>query len=236
MTAIRAGGIIAAGEGSRLRSLKLPKPMIPVGGKPLVAHVLENFAASGIESASVIFNGDEQDCADFVRSRFGDRAKTVIVQTTASSFESFQIILARSGSGRLLVSTVDAYCPKEDFVSFVRSAEKRPDEETVLALTTYVADEKPLWVKRGSDGRISEIGGVAGDAITAGIYVIPPRVRSLPLPRHFGRLRDYLAWLCSDGHPVSGILIPRVVDVDRPEDLKLAEQLSAESSLARAQR
>ncbi|HEX7252546.1 MAG TPA: NDP-sugar synthase [Thermoanaerobaculia bacterium] len=236
MTAIRAGGIIAAGEGSRLRSLKLPKPMIPVGGKPLVAHVLENFAASGIESASVIFNGDEQDCADFVRSRFGDLAKTVIVQTTASSFESFQIILARSRSGRLLVSTVDAYCPREDFLSFVHSAEKRSEEETVLAVTTYVADEKPLWVKRGSDGRISEIGGPTGDAITAGIYVIPPRVRSLPIPRRFDRLRDYLAWLCSDGHPVSGILIPRVVDVDRPEDLPIAEQLSAASSLAKAQR
>ena len=112
MTAIRAGGVIAAGEGSRLRSLRLPKPLVPVGGKPLLAHVLENFAAAGIVSASVIFNSDEQDCADFVRSRFGDLAETVIVQTTPSSFESFRIILARSRSGRLLVSTVDAYCPR----------------------------------------------------------------------------------------------------------------------------
>jgi len=236
VTAIRAGGIIAAGEGSRLRSLRLPKPMVPVGGKPLLAHVLENFAASGIESASIIFNGDEQDCADFVRTRFGNLAKTVILQTTASSFASFQIILARARPGRLLVSTVDAFCPQEDFVSFVRSAEKRPDDETVLAVTTYIADEKPLWVKRESDGRISEIGGMSGDTITAGIYVIPPRVRSLPLPHGFERLRDYLAWLCTEGHPVSGILIPRVVDVDRPEDLPLAEQLSMESAPARTQR
>jgi len=42
--------ILAAGRGERMRPLtdRLPKPMLPVGGKPLIVWHLERLAASGI--------------------------------------------------------------------------------------------------------------------------------------------------------------------------------------------
>jgi glucose-1-phosphate thymidylyltransferase len=230
VTAMIAGAIIAAGEGSRLRSLGLPKPLVPVAGEPLVARVLENFAAAGIRSAAVIFNGDEEECAAFVRRRFGEETVHVVIQTTASSLESFRTILACSPPGRVLVSTVDAYCASDDFVAFVRAAEKEPEDTTVLAVTPLVADEKPLWVRWDSDRRVTEVGGSAGDAVTAGIYAVSQEARDIEPPLGLGRLRDFLAWLCASGHPMAAVSIPRVVDVDRPEDLHLAEQLARESS------
>ena len=232
--AMTSGAIIAAGEGSRLRGLGLPKPLVPVAGEPLVARVLENFAAAGIVSAAVIFNADEEDCAAFVRRRFGKLAAKVLVKTTASSLESFQTILACSPRGRVLVSTVDAYCAADDFVAFVRAAEKEPEDTTVLAVTPLVADEKPLWVRWGADRRVTEVGGSSGDGVTAGIYAVSQNVRGLAPPPRLERLRDYLAWLCASGHPMSAISIPRVVDVDRPEDLRLAEELARESAQERA--
>ncbi|MGH9400244.1 MAG: NTP transferase domain-containing protein, partial [Thermoanaerobaculia bacterium] len=69
-TAIAAGGVIAAGEGSRLKAIGVPKPLVPVAGLPLVAHVLENFAAAGIGRTAAIFNAGQEDCAAFVRERF----------------------------------------------------------------------------------------------------------------------------------------------------------------------
>ena len=226
MTAIGAAAIIAAGEGSRLRGLGLPKPLVPVAGQPLVARVLENFAAAGIASAAVIFNEDEEDCAAFVRRRSGPPDVEVIVKTTASSLESFQTVLAGLPPGRVLVSTVDAFCAADDFVRFVRAAEKEPEDTTVLAVTPLVADERPLWVRYGADRRVTEIGGSAGDAVTAGIYAVSQQARNLEAPRRLERLRDFLAWLCAQGHPISAVSIPRVVDVDRPEDLRLAEELA----------
>jgi NDP-sugar pyrophosphorylase family protein len=230
VSSIAAGAIIAAGEGSRLREAGVAKPLVPIAGQPLVAHVLENFAAAGVRSISVIFNDDEKDCAAFVRERYRHLSPRILVKTTASSLESFHRILAISPAGRVLVSTVDAFCPREEFVAFMRAAEETPPETTVLAVTPFVADEKPLWVRSDANGRVKHIGGTSGDAVTAGIYVVAQNVRDIQPPSDLGRLREFLSWLCAEGHPLRVLSISRVIDVDRPEDVRLAEEMARETT------
>ncbi len=225
MKAIVAGGVIAAGEGSRLQALGPSKPLVPVAGMPLVERVLSNFVAAGVRRVSIIFNAEQEECAAFVEERFPDLVKTVVLRTTPHSWESFRTILAVSPPGRLLVTTVDTLCAAEDFVAFVREAEQAAEDETVLAVTPLVADEKPLWVCRDASDRVREIGGAAGDAVTAGLYVISERARRLEPPATLGRLREYLSWLCAAGEPIRAVSIARAVDVDRPEDVRLAESL-----------
>ncbi len=230
MSAIASGGVIAAGKGSRLKELGVAKPLIRVGGAPLIEHVLANFEAAGISSAAVIFNETEKDCAAFVQERFGKLVSRIVVKTTRSSLESFREILAAAPAGRLLVSTVDAFCPRREFVRFVRRAEQLPADVTVLAVTGYVHDEKPLWVTTTRSGRVTLVGGASGDAVTAGIYVFPEKVRRLGMPPPLSRLRDFLAWLSRSGEPIEAVTIPKVVDVDRAEDLAAAEQLASSLS------
>ncbi len=227
MSAIVSGAVIAAGEGSRLKQFGVPKPLLEVAGVPLIEHVLSNFEAAGIASAAVIFNESERDCEAFVRERFGRLVQTVLVKTTRSSLESFRAVLEVAPKGRLLVSTVDAFCPRKDFVRFVEHAGELPSHSTVLAVTRFVDDEKPLWVNVARHGRVSSIGGSTGDAVTAGIYVFPERVRQLGVPPELGRLRDFLAWLAKSGEPIQALEIEKVVDVDRAEDLAVAEELAA---------
>jgi NDP-sugar pyrophosphorylase family protein len=229
VSAIVSGAVIAAGEGSRLASLGVAKPLVEVGGVPLIAHVLGNFEAAGITSAAVIFNEAEKDCAALVRERFGKLVSKIVVKTTHSSLESFREILAAAPPGRLLVSTVDAFCPRKEFLRFVRRAEALPPRATVLAVTRYVHDEKPLWVTATRSGRVTVVGGASGGAVTAGIYVFPEKVRRLGIPPSLGRLRDCLGWLAESGEPIEAVDIPKVVDVDRAEDLAAAEQLAAAS-------
>ncbi|HEY1250146.1 MAG TPA: NDP-sugar synthase [Thermoanaerobaculia bacterium] len=225
---ITAGGVIAAGRGSRLKGLGVPKPMVEVAGVPLIEHVLENLRAAGVVSAAVIFNMSEEGCAAFVRERFGAFVPKVIVKNTKSSLESFREILEDAPRGRLLVSTVDAFCPRADFVRFAEAAARTPSDTTVLGVTGFVDDEKPLWVTTTRKGRITVVGGASGDAVTAGIYVIPDRVRRMRIPdsSSLPRLRDFLAWLCKSGEPMQAIEVGKVVDVDRAEDLESAEELA----------
>jgi MurNAc alpha-1-phosphate uridylyltransferase len=47
--------VLSAGLGTRMRPLteKMPKPLVEVGGKPLIDHVLDRLAESGVERAVV---------------------------------------------------------------------------------------------------------------------------------------------------------------------------------------
>ena len=220
------GGIIAAGEGSRLRAdgFTVPKPMVPVAGVPLIESVVVNFAGAGITSLVVIVNEDERECARWLAARFPALDLTCIVKTTPSSLRSFAEVVSAPGSGRMLVSTVDAWCPPADFARFVAAARRHPAARSVLGLTPFVADEKPLRAAVDAEGRITSLG--TGTLVTAGLYLVSERVRALAPGAGHRRLREFLAWLVAEGEPLYGEVIPRVVDVDRAEDVALAEALA----------
>ena len=219
------GGILAAGAGSRLRDAgwTVPKPMVPVAGAPLIEGVIRNFTAAGIRSLAIILNEQERDCADWVRARFPDLSLRFIVKTTGSSLESFREITRLLGPVRALISTVDAWCPERDFVAFVEGARRFPPDALVLGVTPFVADERPLWAGLDGAGRVTRLGGSAGELVTAGMYLVPERIAALSPPPGLGSLREFLTWLVDRGDPVYGAVIPTVVDVDRPEDVALAE-------------
>jgi UDP-N-acetylglucosamine diphosphorylase/glucosamine-1-phosphate N-acetyltransferase len=69
--------ILAAGQGTRMRPLteSLPKPMLPVGDRPLVAHAAD-VAVDGDASELIVVVGYE---ADAIREYFGDRYRGVPV-------------------------------------------------------------------------------------------------------------------------------------------------------------
>jgi len=236
---IMRGGIIAAGEGSRLRQAGYtePKPLVTVAGTRLVERVIGNFLAAGIGSLVIIFNEQGgRECERWVRSRFPDADIDIIVKTTASSLESFLTIAGRMELGPALISTVDAWCSPHDFKAFLEDAARQPSDATVLAVTPFVADERPLWVDLDQSGRVKTLGDKTGTVVTAGMYLVPEHVRRLSLPRGLSRLRDFLSWLVTSGEPVFGIPIKTVVDVDRAEDVPLAEALASASRLNRTDR
>jgi hypothetical protein len=101
----------------------------------------------------------------------------------------------------------------------------------MLAVTPFVADEKPLRAIVNTAGRITALGGEIGDVVTAGMYAFPEHVRKLHPPEDIGRLREFLSWLARSGETLLAFSIPAVVDVDRPEDIVLAEELAARGPL-----
>ena len=55
MSDARTAMVLAAGFGERMRplTLRMPKPLVPLAGKPLIDHVLDRLAAAGVETAVV---------------------------------------------------------------------------------------------------------------------------------------------------------------------------------------
>src|SRR3989475_4931000 len=168
----------------------MPKPLVPIAGVPLIESVIRNFSAAGITSLVIIVNEQGRDCLEHVRRRFPDLDLDFIVKTTASSLESFGEVATRLGRGRALISTVDAWCRPADSTQFVDAARRRPADASVLAVTPFVADEKPVWVSVDGAGRITDLGGPSGTQVTAGMYVLSERARATS-PPPLGRLREF---------------------------------------------
>lgn len=224
--AISQGGIIAAGAGRRLHTDGCcgSKPMVRVAGRPLIDHALSRFRAVGIRHLTVIINETSDDCRQWLNSQVHDLDIEVIVRTTPSSYASFQLVAARLAPSPAVITTVDSIMPTDDFCDFVKRAGRFPRGAVVLGLTDYVDDDSPLWATlEPTDGRIRRLGGDGGSHVTAGLYVLPAERPAAPTAA-FGRLRDYLGWLVAEGHPVHGIALPRVFDIDRARDIAAAEE------------
>ncbi len=69
--------VLAAGLGTRMRPLTdtLPKPLVPLAGKPLLDHVLDRLVASGVEKAIV----NVHFMADQIEAHLNDRTAPQIV-------------------------------------------------------------------------------------------------------------------------------------------------------------
>lgn len=226
---IRRGGIIAAGEGSRLSAdgYRGSKAMVPVAGRPLIGHALARFRAIGIRRLTVIVNDASEDCQEWLGRHGGDFELDLIVRTTPSSYASFRLVAERLSGAPALITTVDGIMPTDDFSAFAKAAAGFPEDATVLGLTAHVDDEKPLWATLdAAGGRIRRLGGESGSHATAGLYVLPAKRPGEPA-RGFARLRDYLGWLVAEGHPVYGVVLPRVFDIDRASDIRAAERAAA---------
>lgn len=224
-------GVIAAGRGDRLRAgTPALKPLVEVGGRALIDHVLTSIAETGARDVVVIVNADSLAVRDHVDSGAWPFEVRWIVETTPSSMHSFLRVveaLAEGGDGGpFLISTVDTVAPSGAFARFAADAGRR-DADVTLALTGPGDDEKPLLVTLDGS-RVTALGARKGLYATAGYYFVRASIlREAGQARADGvsALRVFLTRLLARGYRLDGLPAPESVDVDRPGDILTAEHV-----------
>jgi len=222
-------GIIAAGLGERLVAARItqPKPLVPVAGRALIDYGLCAVEAAGVHAVACIVNEQSAGIEAHCRSAFPRLHFDFVRRTTPSSMESLFTLAPFLQDARFVLLTVDAVFAPAVLQDFAARAERRT-ADVVLAVSDFVDDEKPLWVRLADDGRVEALGPPAQGSglVTAGFYVFEPvifREVAVARTRGFTALRQFLGHLRASGYRVDGERVPKTVDVDRPEDIAAAE-------------
>ncbi|QDX40799.1 sugar phosphate nucleotidyltransferase [Salarchaeum sp. JOR-1] len=155
--------ILAAGEGNRLRPLteRRPKPMLPVGNRPILEHVLEAVVAAGFEEV-VFVVGYERDR---IQTYFGDGDDWNVDITYAS--QDHQL-----GTGHAVLQAE----PYVDEAFVVLNGDRVIDASLVEAVGEKIhSGELPaVSVTRVENARNYGVVEVAGETVQ-GIQENPPR-------------------------------------------------------------
>ncbi|PIE51717.1 nucleotidyl transferase [Candidatus Fermentibacteria bacterium] len=82
--------IPAAGKGTRMRPLtwSKPKPLLPVAGRPMLAHVMDTLKDAGVDHITLITGYLGQEIVDWARSGYPDILVDFAVQESADGLAS----------------------------------------------------------------------------------------------------------------------------------------------------
>lgn len=175
--------VMAGGEGSRLRPLTIrrPKPMVPIAGKPVMEHILNLLKRHGITDVIVTVQYLASNIEDYFGngSQFGMHitySREDVPLGTAGSVknaeeqltEPFLVISGDALTDYNLTDIINYHQEKKALATLTLAHVANPLEYGVIITNEdgHIAQflEKPSW------------GEVFSDTINTGIYVIDPQV------------------------------------------------------------
>ncbi len=177
--------VMAGGEGSRLRPLTIrrPKPMVPIAGKPVMEHILNLLKRHGITEVIVTVQYLASNIENYFGngSQFGMRitySREDVPLGTAGSVKNAEEQLAEP----FLVISGDALTDYNltDIIQY-------HNEKKALATLTLAHVPNPLEygvIITNEEGHITQFlekpswGEVFSDTINTGIYVLDPQILS----------------------------------------------------------
>lgn len=224
--------IIAAGQGSRLaqEGVKKPKPLVELSGEPLIARLIRIFEQNGAESISVIVNEEMAEVKEWLGGVKTACELNVVVKSTPSSMHSFYELSRVMKPGRFCLTTVDTVFREDDFTAYIRAFEQDDESDGMMAVTSFIDDEKPLYVETDEDLNIRaflDADNGAARYISGGVYALDEKaVRVLHdcIASGQSRMRNFQRALISAGLKLKAYPIEKIVDVDHASDIEVAEK------------
>lgn len=223
--------IIAAGEGSRLvqEGVKLPKPLVNLCGTPMIKRLIDIMTDCNPESLSIIVNEQMTEVRDYLESLKLPVPLHLTVKTTPSSMHSFYEVSRHFKDGKFILTTVDTIFRKEDFRAYVEAFEADETTDGYMAVTSFIDDEKPLYIDVDADMRITAFRDRPFEGmkyISGGIYgLTAPALKVLENCMETGvsRMRNYQRALVEAGLNLKAYPFPKIIDVDHAGDIATAE-------------
>lgn len=222
--------IIAAGNGSRMASegALLSKPLVEIGGVPMIKRLIDVFIKCGATSIAIIVNERTRDVKDYLSTLNIDVKLDVIVKTTSGSMLSFYELREFVGDGKFCLSTVDAVFDEKEFKHYISAFEQNVTADGYMAVTTFIDDEYPLYIDTDETGNITRFSDelfVGNRFVSGGIYALTHRAIDVLCDceaKGIMDMRDYQRALIKAGLKLQAFEFSKIVDVDHVDDIATA--------------
>jgi NDP-sugar pyrophosphorylase family protein len=224
--------VLAAGEGRRLRplTLRMPKPMVPVGGRPVLEHLLALLRAHGVDEVAINLHHRPEAIVD----HFGDGRAFGVAITYAHEPR----LLGSAGAARaldgfltdtFLVLYGDVLTDAD--LSALAARHRAAGGAGTIGLYEVPDPERCGIAELDGSGRVTRFvekpapGAVAGNLANSGIVVLEPSVlREVPPDRPYDFGLHLFPRLLERGAPLFGARLDGyVLDIGSPERLAQAE-------------
>ena len=223
--------VLAAGEGTRMRPLTAhtPKPMLPVAGRPLVVHCLEDAIAAGASRVTVVVGYE----ADTVRAALADREWPVPVETATQPTQRGTADAVRAARDTL---RDDPFAVLNGDVLYDRTSLASLYDAGPAVGSFRVENPSAYGVLRVDDDRVRGVvekpTDPPSDLVNAGAYVFPAEARDWldvdESTRGEAEVTDVLQRTC-ESTAVSAVPFERWLDVGRPWELLAATEWKLDS-------
>jgi MurNAc alpha-1-phosphate uridylyltransferase len=245
--------ILAAGAGARLRPLtdRIPKALVPVRGRPLLAHVMDRLVAAGATRIIVNTCHHADQIAAFLDGHTPPGVEIALSHEPDGPYDTGGGLLAAAPlfrrDGPFLLHNVDVLSriPLDGLLAEHRAAGGRAGGRLLATLAVQgrgaerqlLFDDEGLmgWERRGSDGAVRESRHVREPVgplrhwSFAGIQVVEPAVFNLSDWKGRFPIRALYLDLAHRGHRILPVDVSahEWLDVGTPERLAEAEGWTA---------
>lgn len=172
--------VLAAGMGTRLKSDQgPPKPLVPLGGRPLVLRVLDRFAEAGVREAIVVVGHRAGEVRAGIESGAPEIPATFALNPRYRMSNGLSVLAASEAVGaRPFFLSMSDHVFESSLIRGLGAAEL-PEDGLVLAVDRKldrIFDEDDATKVRTEDGRIVEIHKEleAFDAVDTGLFACTP--------------------------------------------------------------
>ncbi|MEM9106919.1 MAG: nucleotidyltransferase family protein [Pseudomonadota bacterium] len=180
--------ILAAGLGMRMRPITetIPKPLVQVGGKPMIEYALEGLERLGVETIIVNVHHLPQQIIDYLSSRPGPKTKVsdetdLLLDSGGALVKALPLL----GDDAFFILNADTFWLEPEAASSsnlaVLSDTWDPEKMDILLLTAQ--PDQAVGYGPGGDfhcdecGRLSRYDGVSDQpVIYAGAAIVHPRI------------------------------------------------------------
>lgn len=223
--------IIAAGEGSRLvqEGINVPKPLVELHGEKMIDRLIRIFIQNGADSIHVIVNEQMKEVYEHLTVTSYRIPVHVIIRSTPSSMHSFHALSKQLPKEKFCLTTVDTIFREEEFSKYIRAFEQNTTDDGLFAVTDYIEDESPLYVKVDDELKISNFMDQYEEGlsfISGGIYCLTPKaipVLDRAIEQNQSRMRNYQRSLIENGLQLRAYPFGKIIDVDHASDIAVAE-------------